>query len=113
MYQKEKSNTKYVVIFLFTVLFYFMFFHSDRRNGIDEVDFNKTLLGKDIAHLYSSFGEPDYFEHRGDFYIVDFEDFVVIDGSEPDEDIRYSKVRLLFSDAPESPLFKKGVFFIK
>jgi hypothetical protein len=89
-----------------------MFFHSDRRDGVDEVEFNRTALYQDVETLYNRFGEPDGFQIRDGILVLDYNDLVRVSGQE-ESDIRYSNVRLLYRNLRKAPLSPKAVYFIK
>jgi hypothetical protein len=89
-----------------------MFFHSSRKEGVDEVEFNRTVLYKGVESLYQRFGEPDGFQIREGILVLDYNDLVRVSGREA-EDIRYSNVRLLYRNIRKAPLSPKAVYFVK
>jgi len=87
-----------------------MFFYDPIGDNVwEEREFNKTVQYKTLDEVYKIFGEPQGFEVRDRFIVVDYYDLVYPKKKE----IRYQFVRLLFLNIDKPVLPPKNIFFQK
>ena len=105
---KEKLVVQaYLVPFYF--LIYMMVFYDPVGEVWEEREFNKTVQYKSLEEIYQLFGEPQNFEIRDNFIVLDYYGLVY----HKQKENMYQFVRLLFPNCERTVLPPQNIFYQK
>jgi len=112
--KKLKIKRESVVLQIYLIPFYFvvymMFFRDPIKSGIwAEREFNLTVQNRTLDEVQQILGEPDTFQKRGDYIILDYKDLVYPKKRE----LRYPFVRLIFFDNRSMVLLPQNIYYKK
>ena len=99
----------YLAPFYFVV--YMMFFYDPIGDIWEEKEFNRTVQYKSLEEIYQLFGEPQNFQIRDNFIILDY--YGLVYHKEKKRENIYQFVRLLFPKNKTAVLPPKNIFYQK
>jgi hypothetical protein len=94
----------------FYFLIYMMFFYDADSDAWSEIDFNRTAEYRTLEELFQIFGEPDKFEDRGKFLVLDYRGLVY---KKQNKQNRYPLVRLMILNRKDTVLLPDNIYYKK